>query len=593
MAHAPTPTRKDGYAVGRAWQDHLANVAKNRPNATSAAAEFAYNHPADAEELLLALPTLDAPMTMLKLLAALANRAHKAAVDAANPGTRAPYLVAAAKHLKFIVQSALGTNTSSALASAADHDVATLAAKLLDHFEAKGIFGADELAAPRKLLPASPAGDGGALRGASAGAVDGASASAAAGSASRSQRKRDGARSPAGAGGSRRNDAGDLSLPPTPDSRDGSVEPTAPGRTASGAAASGHASSAHTAAHFKDVVEAHRADCKRAKIEARLRPGGETAAQECSAYWDALPEPSRHHVFIWQAAAAPYGQSYGTPVYWSLDDGSEEEGKRRWDETRYDALRSALRVGVNDPAPRQDWYVPPGREAAHRRWMGDYSPPPPPPPPQQQQQQQQPLLRPPPPPQQQPPRPQPPRNGWLPPTAQPPPRALPPLRDGRALPPPLPPPSAAARARGGALEAPGGAQPMLTPPPQQMMRQPLHRFEAPPPPPSHHQFTVPPAPPPPPPPPPASAPSRDDGGARRKERERFGSERDWRRGHDHHHPRHDDRRDAHNREQLRLAPESARRSESARHWPADMNGVQSRYNDAHPRAKRGSRRKRR
>ena len=161
--------------------------------------------------------------------------------------------------------------------------------------------------------------------------------------------------------------------------------------------------------------------------------------------------------------------------------------------------------------------------------------------------------------------------------------ARPPLRDGRALPHPLPPPSAAAQGRGASLKAPGGPQPMLTPPPQHTLRQPLHRFEAPPPPPSHHQFTVPPPPPRPPPPPPASAPSRDDGGARRKERERPGSERDWRSGHDHHQPRHDDRRDT----------QSARRSESARHWPGDMNGVQSRHGDAQPRAKRSGRRRRR
>jgi hypothetical protein len=72
------------------------------------------------------------------------------------------------------------------------------------------------------------------------------------------------------------------------------------------------------AARFKKLVEAERAESKRKKIEARLRPEGETTEQESAAAWEAMPSPREDEVFVLQLLASPYGSCYELAPYWSL-----------------------------------------------------------------------------------------------------------------------------------------------------------------------------------------------------------------------------------------------------------------------------------
>ena len=223
--------------------------------------------------------------------------------------------------------------------------------KMLARWEKKSIFLASELARPRELLEAAEAVV--ATSRAATAATDAAAAAAAAvavaaaqalasAAATRSSRRHSSGRSGAGgdegsaaAGVASGDESDGISLPPTPnESRKSEEAQASNGYAAHAAAAAAAATPAMVtvtaptpaslvegqanAARFKKLVEAERAEKKRKKIEARLRPEGETQDEESASAWDSLRAPAEGEVFVLQVLASPYGSCYEFAPYWSL-----------------------------------------------------------------------------------------------------------------------------------------------------------------------------------------------------------------------------------------------------------------------------------
>ena len=158
------------------------------------------------------------------------------------------------------------------------------------------------------------------------------------------------------------------------------------------------------------AAQVQRAENKRLRIEARLRPACWDLQQEFAADWKAMPAMAEGaQAFLMHAVALPYGSSVSLPPYWVVDAGNNEPhgekglgdtsisdhdrnelrvtgceigaalgasaaqltraarverslllGARMWADTNYDALAAALRPRR---APSKDDYVPPGRGA--------------------------------------------------------------------------------------------------------------------------------------------------------------------------------------------------------------------------------------
>mmetsp|Transcript_22066 Transcript_22066/g.70467 ORF Transcript_22066/g.70467 Transcript_22066/m.70467 type:complete len:459 (-) Transcript_22066:878-2254(-) len=169
---------------------------------------------------------------------------------------------------------------------------------------------------------------------------------------------------------------GRVSLPPTPP---GAVS-EAPAPVAGSTAADGGAAPARrearkpasadestAAARFKKAVETERAENKRKKIEARLRPPGETPDEEAVAAWEAMRPPARGEIFVLEVVASPFGSCYEFEPYWPLARGSAEVGARVWADTAYDPLLARLQSPPE--LPSSDWFVPDGREEEHIAWV--------------------------------------------------------------------------------------------------------------------------------------------------------------------------------------------------------------------------------
>ena len=154
-------------------------------------------------------------------------------------------------------------------------------------------------------------------------------------------------------------------------------------------------------------AQVQRAESKRLRIEARLRPACWDLQQEFAADWKAMPAMAEGvQAFLMHAVALPYGSSVSLPPYWAVDardgephgdDGTRDTsipaqewnelrltgpeiataaklataarverslllGARMWADTNYDALAAALRPRR---PPSKDDYVPPGRGAWH------------------------------------------------------------------------------------------------------------------------------------------------------------------------------------------------------------------------------------
>ena len=148
-------------------------------------------------------------------------------------------------------------------------------------------------------------------------------------------------------------------------------------------------------------AQVQRAESKRLRIEARLRPACWDLQQEFAADWKAMPAMAEGvQAFLMHAVALPYGSSVSLPPYWAVDTGDHEPhgdggtgdrnelrvtgckigaalgasaaklataarvehslllGARMWADTNYDALAAALRPRRS---PSKDDYVPPGR----------------------------------------------------------------------------------------------------------------------------------------------------------------------------------------------------------------------------------------
>ena len=152
------------------------------------------------------------------------------------------------------------------------------------------------------------------------------------------------------------------------------------------------------------MPQVQRAENKRQRIEARLRPACWDLQQEFAADWNAMPAMAEGvQAFLMHAVALPYGSSVSLPPYWVIDVGNNEPhgksgmgatsipardrnelkscdaalgacaaqlttaarverslllGARMWADTNYDALAAALRPRR---PPSKDDYVPPGR----------------------------------------------------------------------------------------------------------------------------------------------------------------------------------------------------------------------------------------
>ena len=163
-------------------------------------------------------------------------------------------------------------------------------------------------------------------------------------------------------------------------------------------------------------AQVQRAESKRLRIEARLRPACWDLQQEFAADWKAMPAMAEDvQAFLVHAVALPYGSSVSLPPYWPVDTGDDEPhrddgtgdtsipahdwnvvaarpelpvtaceigaaldasaaklataarvkrslllGARMWADTNYDALDAALRPRR---PPSKDDYIPPGRGA--------------------------------------------------------------------------------------------------------------------------------------------------------------------------------------------------------------------------------------
>ena len=154
------------------------------------------------------------------------------------------------------------------------------------------------------------------------------------------------------------------------------------------------------------AAQVQRAESKRLRIEARLRPACWDLQQEFAADWKAMPAMAEGvQAFLIHAVALPYGSSVSLPPYWGVDAGDNEShgdsgmgdtsipahdrnlrtgceigaalgaaavqlttaarvkrslllGARMWADTNYDPLSAALRPRR---PPSKDDYVPPGR----------------------------------------------------------------------------------------------------------------------------------------------------------------------------------------------------------------------------------------
>lgn len=152
------------------------------------------------------------------------------------------------------------------------------------------------------------------------------------------------------------------------------------------------------------AAQVQRAENKRARIEARLRPACWNLQQEFAADWNAMPAMAEGvQAFLMHAVALPYGSSVSFAPYLVIDTGNNEPhgengdisapahdlneltgcgigaalgasaaqlttaarverslllGARMWADTNYDALAAALRPRR---PPSKDDYVPPGR----------------------------------------------------------------------------------------------------------------------------------------------------------------------------------------------------------------------------------------
>ena len=161
-------------------------------------------------------------------------------------------------------------------------------------------------------------------------------------------------------------------------------------------------------------MQVQRAESKRLRIEARLRPACWDLQQEFAADWKAMPAMAEGvQAFLMHAVALPYGSSVSLPPYWALDTGDDEPhgddgtgntsipahesnelrltgpeiasaaklaktaacverslllGTRMWADTNYDALAAALRPRR---PPLKDDYVPPGRGVWHYGGLHD------------------------------------------------------------------------------------------------------------------------------------------------------------------------------------------------------------------------------
>lgn len=236
--------------------------------------------------------------------------------------------------LEALLDSGAARGSAQAVPCARDKGVHGRVRNILARWEKKGIFAVEELLRPRELLEAAES----AARVASAGRRDagaacaatgptvGVASCAAVGPTRSSSRRASGpgcgpqggaAASVAASGGE---SEGHISLPPTPveppkgERESGSSAPAPPATPAVPVPAAAEAG----AARFKKMVEAERAENKRKKIEARLRPEGETTEQESAAAWEAMPSPRDDEIFVLQVLATPYGSCYELAPYWSL-----------------------------------------------------------------------------------------------------------------------------------------------------------------------------------------------------------------------------------------------------------------------------------
>ena len=120
---------------------------------------------------------------------------------------------------------------------------------------------------------------------------------------------------------------------------------------------------------FMKAIEAQRAEAKRAKLAARLRPTVWTDwRDEFAIEWKACPLPTAHEHFCIEAAAAPWGSASVVPPYARAANAEAAAALALllWADTNFDALSSQVHVKFR--AARGGGRVrPAGARGARRR----------------------------------------------------------------------------------------------------------------------------------------------------------------------------------------------------------------------------------